>query len=110
MEVHICFAGPTYRIDAFGKSWWIEITPGCGLAVCNKHGDPIKEPGPRSPLWKAVETWQRQGSRVVDGVCVVDPEPPRRTIKLWRGNYHDADPADPRTDDEIRDAFLRGRP
>jgi hypothetical protein len=99
-----------YVIEAGGKRVRFEES-GYGYGgpiVVGKRGQDLKnQPGERHPFWTAYGAWCKGGKRVRDGnVCVYEiPKPPRK-VKLWRGNYTQADHDDPRTDEEIRAAFL----
>lgn len=70
----ISIGGPIYAIVVGGKMWHFELPHGCSLCVCSKSGDERKEPPAKHYFWKAVELWQTQGGKVVDGVCVYDPD------------------------------------
>jgi hypothetical protein len=84
----ICMASDTYVIDAGVKRFYFELPFGCGLVVVGERGDPVKEPPPRSPFWRAVDLWQGQGQRMrLDGVCAWADKPPTRTEKRGRRTW-----------------------
>ena len=69
--MRVSVGGPTYTIQVEGKYHYFELPAFCALFVCNKDGDPRKEPGPRHAFWKAVSLWQKQGKRVDSNmICI----------------------------------------
>lgn len=89
--------GPDHRItDAAHVEWAFEMHPTCGPAALDRHGAVAeRQPGPRSPFWRAVTLWAMQGRRVdVDGRCVWDEPPPIRVSHVV-GRQHIALPETP---------------
>ena len=88
----ICFllGGPTLTItDESGRRWCFEDHPYCGPSVVGKRsGAPlVLQPRGRSPFWRAVSLWARQGKRSRGAVAVWD-EPPRLRVQHMGGrNY-----------------------
>lgn len=85
--LHIDIGGPTYAIEVGGRTFHFELPAGCGLAVTSKDGRELKDPPPKHPFWTAVDAWQNQGERVVDGKCVWKPIKPPKLRHLWGNNY-----------------------
>lgn len=76
--IHISIGGPDRMIIVNGERYPFEMHPLFGPALLDKRtGDPrIRQPGPRSPFWMAVQQWDNQGQRLDDeGLCVWDYEP-----------------------------------
>lgn len=77
--IHISVGGPDRKItDAQGKAWVFEDHPRFGPIVLKEAGgepDP-KQPGERSPFWKAWNAWKEQGKRLAGDVCVWDSPAP----------------------------------
>lgn len=46
-------------VDETGREWLFEFHHFCGPMVVGKRGEPLnRQPGTRSPFWKAFETWR----------------------------------------------------
>jgi len=83
--MNLLLGGATYRIaDSAKVEWTFEMHPTCGPAASVRHGAVAeRQPGPRSPFWRAVTLWNMQGRRVdVDGRCVWDEPPPVRVAHV----------------------------
>ena len=62
----VCVGGPIYEIeDENGRVWLFEMHRWSGPIPLNrKTEEPFgRLPGPRSPFWKAVTAWAKQGGR-----------------------------------------------
>ncbi|WP_298705454.1 hypothetical protein [uncultured Variovorax sp.] len=82
--------GPDHRIaDAAQAEWAFEMHPTCGPAALDRNGAVAeRQPGPRSPFWRAVTLWAMQGRRVdVAGRCIWDEPPPIRVVHV-AGRQH----------------------
>ncbi|WP_454909791.1 hypothetical protein [Variovorax gossypii] len=82
--------GQDHRIiDAAKAEWVFEMHPTCGPAVLDRHGAVAdRQPGSRSPFWRAVTLWAMQGRRVdTDGRCIWDEPPPIRVAHV-AGRQH----------------------
>lgn len=84
MTFCILEGGPIQTLDAGGKRFLFEFHPYCGPVVVNaKTHEPLsRQPGERNAFWVAVTQWAKQGKRVVDGVCVWEPEPEPEMVHL----------------------------
>lgn len=80
----------------------------CGPLVCNAAGDPIKQPGPRHPFWKAVTRWYEQGKKIVDGVCAWET-PPEPRIEHIGGKHYRVINTDPTRDGSGREGDTSSR-
>lgn len=84
--VHICsftdFAD--LRIVAAGRSFRFEFSHRFGPALLDKRGETRSTlPPMRSPFWKALQLWCKQGHRVEDGHAVYDiPEPGQTFVRI----------------------------
>lgn len=76
---YISLGGPDRKIiDAQGKTWIFEDHPRIGpIVLKTEGGDPDpRQPGERSPFWKAWNAWKDQGKRLAGDVCVWDAVSP----------------------------------
>lgn len=79
----IDIGSPTLRIRAGDQIYAFEIINSGGLVVLDDKDDPAPDPPKKSPFWRAVELWRRQGMTVDDaGVCVYGPAPQQRYRKI----------------------------
>lgn len=86
----LLLGGPERRIrDERGRTWLFEDHSYCGPAVIGRRsGDPIsKQPSERSPFWRAVSLWARQGKRVRGDVAVWHEPPPLRVKHVGGQDY-----------------------
>lgn len=86
----VLLGGSDHRItDAAKAEWTFEMHPTCGPATLDRHGAIAeRQPGPRSPFWRAVTLWAMQGRRVdTDGRCIWD-EPPTIRVVHVAGRQH----------------------
>lgn len=80
--IHICsftdFADLT--IEAAGRLFRFEFSKMFGPMMLGKRGQLLESRPPiRSPFWRALELWCKQGYRVEAGRCVYDVPPPPST-------------------------------
>lgn len=103
-NVCLTFAPPDRIIEADGKRWTFEWHNFCGPVVLNKRGDPASiQPPERSPFWRAVTLWKRQGERVKDGLCVWEEPPGTAWINVGGRNWAPVGT-------ELANKFGRGEP
>ena len=73
-------SGP-FLISVGGKAYRFEDSDRFGPFVMNKDNSiSTRQPGGRSPFWKAHRVWKRQGRRTEDDgiTCVLDPLKPTK--------------------------------
>ncbi len=80
--------GHTFCIVVCGKNWYFELSYAQALCVSDKNGNEKKDPPLNHPFWKAVELWEQQGRKIVDGKCVYDPDLERIPITKHIGGNH----------------------
>ncbi|MCZ6654849.1 MAG: hypothetical protein O7D91_17710 [Planctomycetota bacterium] len=72
----LCFqtGGPTFEIEAGGKKFLFEWNRYGGPTILDRrnHNPTGNQPRPKSPFWDAIDSWNKQGRRVADGLCVWD--------------------------------------
>ena len=82
MSVICLLVAEERRIIVAGREWLFEMpsVPMGGPMVCGKRGEVLAtQPGSRSPFWRAIYFWEKQGQRIDEGgLCVWEDEPPRR--------------------------------
>lgn len=71
------------RLSCGDKSWHFYWSERWGPLVVTDDGRDMMQPGPRSPFWRAVSIWSRQG-RKRDGNEAVWSEPPAATEYVRR--------------------------
>lgn len=72
----LSMSGPTLTIDVAETVYRFEWSRRFGPAVLGKRGEILsKQPSERSPFWKAIGDWQKQGCWVRGEECVYEPIP-----------------------------------
>jgi len=75
--------GPFFITDENGKQYCFEDSDCFGPSLLGKKGDPLsKQPGERSPFWRAHSLWVRQGRRLEDGKNCIWDEPKPQTVRM----------------------------
>lgn len=75
--------GPFFIVDEAGKQWKFEDSDRFGPFILGQKGDPLsKQPGERSPFWRAHSVWVQQGRRLEDGKNCGWEEPKPTTVKM----------------------------
>lgn len=85
IRAFIEFGGPDRQISVNGEIVTFEMHPYFGPFALNKRGDVLL----RQPLafLQAVTLWQKQGSRIENGLCIWDHEPEPILKHLGGRNY-----------------------
>ena len=86
-------SGQSFRIDAWGagpftihvadKAFRFEDSDRFGPYLVSKRGDILdRQPGERSPFWRAHRIWVRQGRRLEGEACIWDEPKPTKVVKV----------------------------
>jgi len=67
--LHVCFAGPFYKIRINGKMHHFEDTRASGPMPLRANGEPTNKE-PSDAFWHAVTCWAQQGRKAVNDWAV----------------------------------------
>lgn len=70
-SAHLLVASGPFRLTVGATTWLFDFSEHSGPVVVGRRGEPVAQPGPRSPFWRAVTFWAQQGRQVrPDGLCI----------------------------------------
>ena len=88
--MRLLLGGPDRKIiDSTGREWLFNDHPRLGPIPLTQTGNSMsREPGPRSPFWKAVNNWYSQGKSIADDVCIWQEPEPEGEVRKIDGRYY----------------------